>query len=92
MSDSRQDETPAMMIANDVMSIRAMGTWHDFHEIAGAAIRRAVAAERKRCANIANGQYSAIDDDPEDYVGKVQHSESWKMACTRIGMLINSND
>lgn len=48
--------------------------------------------ERERCVRIANAQYGAIDADPDDYIGKERHSDSWKMACTKIAMLINSTD
>lgn len=48
----RPDETPAMQVANDVLSIKTTGKWWDFHDIAEAAIARAVAAERNRCADL----------------------------------------
>jgi hypothetical protein len=45
-------------------------------------------AERKRCQGIAYSEYSAIDDDPDDYIGKEQWSNAWKQCSTRIGMKI----
>ena len=44
--------------------------------------------EREACAKICDAEYSAIDDDADDYAGKDRWSEAWKQCSTRIGMKI----
>lgn len=58
MDDERlKEETPAMAIANDIMSIRQTGTWDDFHAIAVGAVEQAVRLEREACAKTAQDYY-----------------------------------
>lgn len=74
MSDDK-DGTPATAIANDVVSIRATGTWQDFHDIAAwhvARTRRAALEEaaaemdhREQVATTARDSYLKINS-PED--------------------------
>lgn len=55
-------------------------------------IEAAVKAERKACQQVTNDLYDAIDRDPDDYLGKGRHSDSWKMACTAIGSAIHARN
>jgi hypothetical protein len=45
-------------------------------------------AALEEAAKVADAQFSAIDDDPEDYVGEETHSNSWKGCSLRIAAAI----
>lgn len=68
---ARDDETPAMTVANDIMSIRQTGTWQDFHDIAAAAVDRAVAAERERWFRVTEAATTAAIVETREACAKI---------------------
>lgn len=54
-------------------------------------LRSARASAFEEAAKIADEQFGAIQRDPEDYIGKQRHSDSWDQCAFRIAAAIREH-